>query len=253
MHYSSGTVRQDSFALTVVEQPEGSPRYLVAALADGVSQATHSHQLADWLCRQAAALAGEALVQNGVAAVADVDWQGLCRNLQAQALDFCRRSAESVLRKGADPSQLSLRQILSRWASTLEFAVVEIKEQGPYPFVAVTAAGDGAAWLLHGQKGFQTLKSGKRQTGQLASNAVTALPADPGPALVTFGQLGAGEALLLVTDGLGDMLGDGGTALGGFFQSKLPSCRSLPGFVQAMDVALFQADDDRTGILIKEA
>jgi hypothetical protein len=55
----------------------------------------------------------------------------------------------------------------------------------------------------------------------------------------------------MVTDGLGDFIGNGNTPIGGFFQKTFPKCESLIQFLHYSSVALRQMDDDRTVILIK--
>jgi serine/threonine protein phosphatase PrpC len=97
------------------------------------------------------------------------------------------------------------------------------------------------------------VKPGKRYSGAIASNAVLSLPLSPDDFTISFGYLGKNSCLILATDGLSDFIGDGSTPLGGFFQAKLPKCESLTAFLQIVDVSLYQADDDRTIIMVKGA
>lgn len=65
------------------------------------------------------------------------------------------------------------------------------------------------------------------------------------------GSLEADQALLLVTDGIGDFLGDGSSPLGGFLQDRLLACAGLPDFLRAVGAWAYQMDDDRTAVLVR--
>ena len=141
-----------------------------------------------------------------------------------------------------------------KWAATLEFAVIQTSYED-YPdkreYVYVSVAGDGAAYILDKRRGWRVIKTGKCQSGAIVSNAVVSLPFKPKAFFVDYGYLDKSDNMILATDGLGDFIGDGNTQLGDFFKRKLPDCESLAAFLQIIDVSLYQADDDRTLILIK--
>jgi serine/threonine protein phosphatase PrpC len=241
-HHGSQTVRQDSYALGTVG--EGETARVIAVVADGVAEATRSHQMADSLSQQTVLYLQKTLSSDPQVALGHADWSKSATDLKMLSRVFCERSAQ-----GKVPPE----QWLSYWATTLEFAVVEADGPRVGEFVCVTVAGDGAAYVVDTVKGWKTLKAGKLRSGEVASNAVTALPADPGAPVVSRGTLEPGQALLLATDGLADMVGNGGNDLGGFLQYQLPRCPSVASYIRIMDVCMFQADDDRTAITIQVA
>lgn len=243
MHYAASSVRQDSFAIGAEEGRNGI-RWAIAVVADGVSEASQAHMLAEFLTQQTVAFVKGALREDSVDSISDVDWREMAARLVQASQDCCQRLAHNRIS--------SPNQCLSKWASTLEFAVVENGTSREKPFVSVTVSGDGAVYVVSREKGWKTIKAGKARGDGIASNAVTALPVDPGKPIISFGSLGAGEELFIVTDGLGDMIGDGSSTLGGFFQDKFHQCSNIIKYLQVMDVSMYQADDDRTGILIKE-
>lgn len=243
MHYAASSVRQDSFAIGAEEGQNGI-RWAIAVVADGVSEASQAHMLAEFLTQQTVVFVKEALQEKSIDSISDVDWGEMAARLVQASQDCCQRLAHN---RTSSPNQC-----LSKWASTLEFAVVESSASREKPFVSVTVSGDGAVYAVSREKGWKTIKAGKARGGSIASNAVTALPVDPGKPIISFGSLDPGESLFIVTDGLGDMIGNGSSTLGGFFQDKFQQCSNIIQYLQMMDVSMYQADDDRTGILIKE-
>jgi serine/threonine protein phosphatase PrpC/O-acetyl-ADP-ribose deacetylase (regulator of RNase III) len=243
MHYASSTVRQDSFAIGAEENDAGT-KWAIAVVADGVSEASRAHLLAEFLTQQTVVFVKETLNEKEVKTLADADWTEVAKNLVQASQDCCKRLSQGKIS--------SPKQYLSKWASTLEFAVVEVSVSGKKTYVSVTVSGDGASYIINGEKGWKPIKAGKMRTGSIASNAVTALPIDPGAPIIEFGILNKDEQLFIATDGLSDMIGNGNTALGGFFQKEFPKCKNAISYLQIMDVSMYQADDDRTGILIKE-
>jgi len=186
----------------------------------------------------------------------DAPWSRITRRLIDISDEFCRNAAKRTVSedKTAEVDKASPRDFVKKWATTLEFAVIQANSDAPFSkreFVHVTVAGDGAAYILNRRQGWKTVKTGKRQTGAIASNAVLSLPLAPDDSAVNFGALNKNDCFILVTDGLSDFIGDGNTSLGDFFQRKLPKCESLASFLQIADVSLYQADDDRTIIMIK--
>ena len=252
MHYSSSTVRQDSYAIGAIKN-ENDAEWLIAVVADGVSEADQAHLLAEYISRQTVLFIKDELRgKSANVGLTSFDWVKVSRKIVAASQGFCKKQARAAVNKNFDPESLTSAQLLRRWASTLEFAVVKASGTGKRPFVSVSVAGDGAVYILNADLGWNAVKYDHKKTGAIASNAVIALPADPGPPVVTHGSLEFGDQLFITTDGLGDIIGNGATALGGFLQRELPECRSLVSYLQALDVSLYQADDDRTGVLIKE-
>jgi serine/threonine protein phosphatase PrpC len=253
MHYGLSTVRQDSFA---IGSENGDCKWIIAVIADGVSSAAQSHTFADYMARQTVLIVGEELNSSKPKSLHNIEWSKIARSMVGISEEFCRNAAKRTVSedKTAEVDKASPRDFVKKWASTLEFAVIQAindETSDKKEFVHVTVAGDGAAYVLNKKQGWETIKTGKRQSGVIASNAVLSLPLSPDDFSVNFGYLGKNDCFILTTDGLGDFIGDGNTPLGNFFQRKLPSCESLASFMQIVDVSLYQADDDRTIIMLK--
>jgi serine/threonine protein phosphatase PrpC len=252
MHYGLSTIRQDSFAIG----SEG--QWVIAVIADGVSSAAQSHTFADYMARQTVIIVGEELNSSEPVTLHSIEWSRIARRLVSLSDEFCRNAAKRTVSedKAAEVDKASPRDFVQKWAATLEFAVIQANKDetsAKREFVHVTVAGDGAAYVLNKSKGWNTIKTGKKQIGAIASNAVLSLPLVPDDFAVNFGHMGKNDCFILTTDGLSDFIGDGNTPLGDFFRRKLPKCESLALFMQIVDVSLYQADDDRTIIMIKGA
>ncbi|MDR2590323.1 MAG: protein phosphatase 2C domain-containing protein [Oscillospiraceae bacterium] len=255
MHYGLRTIRQDSYAIGV-EIDSNDNTWLIAAITDGVSSATQSHTFADYMARQTVTLVGEELISTNPKTLHNIEWSKISRCLVEISEEFCRNAAKRTVSedKTDEIEKASLKDFINKWATTLEFAVIQAnsKEQvTKREYVHVAVAGDGAAYILSKIKGWEVIKTAKKQTGAIATNAVLSLPLSPNDFVINFGYLRKNDCFILTTDGLGDFIDDGKTALGDFFQRKLPKCESLVSFLQIVDVSLYQADDDRTIIMIK--
>lgn len=234
------SVRQDDYAFGV----DAGGRWLIAAVADGVSEAERAHELSSFMARQTVLVIGRSLTScEGSHGLDDVSWNGLGCELLGIAQAYCRHMM---------PQATDIREWTTQWATTLEFLVVALRPEGEgYPFASVSVAGDGAVYVLDPLKGWRSVKDAKRHGGTLVSNAVHALPANAMVPCVSRGTLCENESLLLVTDGLGDVLADGSTPLGGLFQTKLPHCHSVIDYLKVVDTWAYQADDDRTAVLVR--
>ena len=255
MHYGLRTIRQDSFAIGTAEGEDNS-QWIISVISDGVSSATQSHTFADYMVRQAVIAVGDELSARNPKSLGEIEWGKLARRLVDISVEFCRNAAKRNVSddKTIIVSKPSTRDFAKKWATTLEFAVIQINGDtscDKIEFVHVTVAGDGAAYVLSKKQGWRTVKTGKSRSGAIASNAVLSLPLEPKEFIVNHGYLDKNECLILTTDGLGDFIGDGSTPLGDFFKRKLPNCESLAAFLQIVDVSMYQADDDRTLIIVK--
>ncbi|TFB96274.1 MULTISPECIES: protein phosphatase 2C domain-containing protein [unclassified Cryobacterium] len=248
-HYDGGRVRQDSYS--VGESRDGA--WFIATIADGVSQGALSQIGAD-----AAAQTGVSQVQAELARSGfdDADWQSVAVKVR----DAVRARAEAVLAgsisnprgEPMDVAGVSDRQYAVQLGTTAEFIVVANRADidGAHRYVRVVVAGDGSSLILDPSKGWQVLSLGKSTSSGTKSNAVTALPLDPGPATVQHGTLHRGQALLVTTDGIGDFLLDGSTEVGGYLHNALKSPVGPVDLVRAASFVTFQADDDRTVVIV---
>jgi len=256
MHYGLGTIRQDSFAIGSIYGKDDC-QWVIAVVADGVSSAAQSHTFADYMARQTALVVESELSSVEQCKLSNVDWNDLAKRLVEISEEFCRSAAKKTVsdEKSEEVDKAEPRDFVKKWATTLEFIIVQVscdESSSEKEYVHVTVAGDGAAYILKESNIWEVIKSGKQQTGAIASNAVLSLPLSPDEFTINTGKICKEDFLIITTDGLSDFIGDGASPLGDFFKCELPNCESLISFLQIVDVSLYQADDDRTIILIKE-
>ena len=265
MHFATSTIRQDSYAIAgyPVERYGTSfgTRYFVAAVADGVSSAARSHQLADAMVCAATSTVTEVLEEFDGSDITLIDWVAISDKLVLESLLFCRkllkREYESLEKDVEEIEAIPAKAYTDYWATTLEFVVVESVKScdGFRKYVHVAVTGDGSAYVV-GDNGFSKVRNGKENTGFFASNAVkNPLPMNPIKQSVNTGKLGSQDIFLLVTDGFGDLINNKNSGFTEFLNDKLinsTNCRSLPSLFQIFEAATYQMDDDRTCVLIRE-
>jgi len=252
LHYDSGTVRQDAFTLGLSD--DGA--FVVASIADGVSQGAVSHLGAEWASQQAAVITRDMLTHTK-GDLAGVDWN----HVAAEVRSAVRYRAEQHLgssftkRAGgqADPTEVPDREYAKVMGTTAEVLVVAVSpdEAGTHRAVRVVIAGDGSGMVLDPKHGWWVLGMGKAAGGDIASNAVLTLPLDPGPPTVQHWDLQPGQAVAAVTDGFGDPFGDGSTPVASYLHEvwRRP-VRSATELLRTASFVRLQADDDRTVVVV---
>jgi hypothetical protein len=115
----------------------------------------------------------------------------------------------------------------------------------------VLPVGDTSAWVLRSGATWEPLQAVKNAGAAIASAAVTALPAVAGHAgTPTFTRVRSGDALVLMTDGVGDPLGDGTGDVGQFLASVWSSPPTDLQFAAQVGFARKSFDDDRTAVAL---
>lgn len=226
-HRCDGTVRQDAMGL--LTHRDG---FLLAAVADGLGSASDSHRGAQFAVRHS---------------LDYVSW----------ALDR-RRMSEVDLEAAIDAADRAIRAAGPRpedRASTLTVAVTSVE---PYNFgheFRVARVGDGSAFLLSDGE-FRQLFGGKDAGGQdtdgqdaaVHDTRTACLPDRTGAVELVEGRLEPGQALVLVTDGVGIPLTVPEIA------TYLAECWSEPPgpveFLHAMQFRAKSFDDDRSAVVI---
>ncbi|MCD2193610.1 protein phosphatase 2C domain-containing protein [Actinomycetospora endophytica] len=238
-HRYYGTVRQDSAAVRVsVDQ-----RWLVAVVADGVSAGEHSHVAADTAATAAATeLAG---LLGGTAPEA-IDWPALFLRLADQVAHATRvhLAGHGIHTDG------ELTDLAAQAATTVLIAVLALaSDPDGTRELHLIGLGDTSAWTLD-DSGWSCHYGAK--THQLyASSATAALPIlPPEPPRPARTQLGRGQVLALVTDGIGDPLGDGTGEVGAFLAARWQAPPTPLEFAAQVDFARRSYDDDRTAIVL---
>ena len=249
-HWAKREPRQDAYLLRI----SANGQWLVGCVADGVSQPKYSHMAADMACREITRHITAALDEQP-AIIAPDDWPKLAGELPwQQAVD--QASAAMIAKAstgGRDPEHaepLDARKVRATMATTaVGFAVaVSPAEDGQLPYSLVVAAGDSSALILSGGH-WRPVTAMKNAGSDLASNAVHALPRDVQVAPVT-GYLPPGDALVLVTDGIGDPMGMGTGEVGQFLSAHWSRPPDL--FAFASHAAFYRRGftDDRTAIAV---
>lgn len=241
-HRWYGRVRQDEYGWRVT--PDG--RYLVVCVADGLSSGSLSHLAAQCATRHGTS------VLCGLLGEHDPDtlpWRWILDDL-----------AEAIVAAGvpllwpakhADPKAISRREVAEQLATTALYAVVDLCPVDGVHRVTLLPVGDSSAWVLTEQGAWQPQQPVKNEGVELHSSAVFALPMTPAtePVPIRTG-VRAGEALVLMTDGVGDPLG-GGTGVVGRFLAE--AWREPPvdlEFAAQVGFARRAYDDDRTAFAI---
>ena len=199
-HQQYGDPRQDDYGFALSADGD----FLVAVVADGVSSGAWSH-----LAARLAAEEGSAHVANLLTTTnaVDIDWHGVLVMLSERMQDLCATLPSRDLRD----VELTPREIAEKMATTVIFGVVGVRpdEDGTHP-VTVVRLGDTSGWILDAEDGWVALGDVKNEGNVIAESSTACLPLVPeGDPLVVQTTLGAGAALLLLTDGIGDPLGSG--------------------------------------------
>jgi hypothetical protein len=233
LHRYDGSPRQDDFVIA----ERGNGRQIIAAVADGVSEAAQSHIGSTTAVRYASQWLDSSLGQPAEA----TDWYAMIENT-AWALVEQARAIDPACTDAAGAEQML--------STTLVCAVVEASEDGGC-VAHVVSVGDSGAWCL-AQDGYTPVAGGKGDAaGGISSSAVAGLPRVPPEVHATRVVVPAGGVLLLGTDGFGDPLGSGTGLVGGLFAEILrPGPPSLTEFGHALDFSRDTFDDDRTLVAI---
>ncbi len=234
-HRYYGEPRQDDFAIAA----RADGRQIIAAVADGVSEAMQSHIGATTAVRYASQWLDRSLGEPTEA----TDWKSMVEST-AWALVEQARAIDAECADAAAAEEML--------ATTLVCAVVDAQDDGK--FVAhLVNVGDSGAWQLS-SAGYTYLSGGKTADGDggISNSAVSGLPRIPHDLQVTRVVLAEDDILLLGTDGFGDPLGTGEGHVGRLFAEVIrrPDPPTLIEFGHALDFSRETFDDDRTLVAI---
>lgn len=232
-HQHYGTTRQDEFAFLVTEDG----RWLVASVSDGVSAGECSHLAAEIVSHSGCRRVTELLTE---VEPADLDWRAILDGL-----------ADEILVHDELPSStMDARKVADSMAATALFAVVAVDpaEDGSRS-VHVMSLGDTSAWLLHPDREerwtpLQELKNAGRIIASSATTAIPLIPRELPPAVPAI--LDANGVLVLMSDGVGDPLGDGTGEVGDTLADAWRWPPDSLSFAAQVGFARRSFDDDRT-------
>ncbi|MFY1634752.1 protein phosphatase 2C domain-containing protein [Solwaraspora sp. WMMB335] len=243
-HRYYGTVRQDDYAFRCTTDN----RYLVAVVSDGVSNSRLSHRAATLIARDGAATVA-AILDRG-AEPATLDWAGIARELTDRVI----RLGEQVIHRTPDAGPLGCREAAAHLAATALFAVVGTQARGDDVEAHVFSIGDSTAWVLRDGGRWQAQQRLTKVGEAVASASVAAIPLqrpDVEPPVQI--RLSAADVLVLMTDGVGDPLGDGTGAVGRFLAETWRRPPVALAFAAQVDFARKSHDDDRTVLAVWRA
>jgi serine/threonine protein phosphatase PrpC len=261
-HFADGKPRQD--ACGVAFAPNN--RWLVGCVADGVSAATHAHQAADFAVSIFTLRIGNDLAdvplptdpESWPMIAAAIGWQAatdeVSREINSAAQARFRKGfersgdQESLARLDADglPNH-DARQLMATTAVAFTVATSPLPD-GRVPFAVVVAAGDSSAMILS-EGAWHPISAVKNDGAEVASSAVSPLPMSTAVTPVV-GFLEPGQALAVITDGIGDPLGSGTGVVGRFLAERWLTPPDPIMF--ANDIAFYRKSfvDDRTAVLV---
>lgn len=232
-HRAYATARQDEYALRVTPDR----RYLVLCVADGVSSGRYAHYAACWGAHDGA---DELVRLLATTRPEDLPWAEFLGWLSRLIVTFAAQRIE-----GLTPEPAAVAQ---HTAAALTFAVVDL---GAEHTVHLCTLGDTSGWIISQDARWHPLQPVKNAGAEIYSSSVAALPMLPSvlPAPVRA-VLGPGETLVLMTDGIGDPLGDGSAVVGAFLAESWREPPRDIAFAAQIGFARSSFDDDRTAIAV---
>lgn len=241
-HRYYGKVRQDEYAF--LGSADG--RFLVAAVADGMSVGKFSHHAAKLVTRHGCARLAEFL-RGGLPP--DIPWTEILQQLANLVL----AKGRELLRPQLDEHEvdaLGPRELANYLAATALFVVVDLGTDGAELPAYVLALGDTSAWVLRAGSQWENQQPVTNAGAVIASGtwAIPLVPTEVGPAVRT--TIRPGDALLLMSDGVGDPLGDGTGAVGEFLGAVWSQPPAPLAFAAQVEFARKSFDDDRTAIVL---
>jgi hypothetical protein len=237
-HRYDGTARQDDFCLGTAGPDDG---WLVAVVADGVSAGPRSHIAARVAVRLGVQLVSECLEGGPPSSIV---WDELVGTIAGHVLLQARKD-------GGDP-ELDAHAASRIMATTLAIVIMPLAADGDgRRACTVLPIGDTSVWILRAGGRWESVTAIKNAGEEVASSAVFALPLLPIDALVPIGAtLEPGDAIFVVTDGVGDPLGDGDGEVGRALAQAWADPPNRYEFAAQVDFGRRSHTDDRTVIAL---
>ncbi|WP_026424285.1 protein phosphatase 2C domain-containing protein [Actinokineospora inagensis] len=233
-HRSFGRTRQDEYGYQVT--PDG--RYLVLCVADGISAGSRSHQAAEVAARTGVTLLVNELTHR---APVDLDWDHTLREVAGHIVAFARKRLPSG-------EGMPAEEVVGWMGTTATYAVVDLADE--VLDVYVVMVGDSSAWVL-AEDGWHPMSAVKNADADIATSAVEALPKlAQRPRVPLRARVRPGQALVLMTDGVGDPLHAGTGAVGQFLAEAWREPPHDVAFVGQVGFHRRTFDDDRTVVAV---
>lgn len=235
-HHARQEVRQDSMGMWRVS--DGETAAILVCAADGVGSQPLSHLGAAHACAALRKRISSATSELFLAADGDV-LAGLCEHIVD---DICGAIDEVARQQGVEPKALS---------TTLAAALVEAsparEDERRY---VVLNVGDATAFVLRDGEFLPCLAAGHDDDAPITSTGTWALPASVGLVGTATGTVGAGDMLMVCTDGMSNpMLNrDVREQLARWWGGD--AVPSLPEFGWQLSYRVRTFSDDRTAVCV---
>ncbi len=239
-HRYKNQERQDSYALKTSRAPTLSGGHILyVAVCDGISQGKRSREAA-----QFAAMAGVDLLESEGAksSHAGPDWDDIVDRTNQLVI---RQAREALPEPEAGEPDISYLQ--SQMVTTCVLAVIDPIRR----LITGVSIGDSSVWMIVGNE-LKPLTPVKNAGSDLASATVSsALPVNPTRVNQNFyskfgGAIQPGAAVLLMSDGVGDPIDDGTTAVAREIVKQWRTAPEPFTFASQVNFASAGFDDDRT-------
>jgi serine/threonine protein phosphatase PrpC len=241
-HRQLGKPRQDAYSV----RTDGTGRWLIIVVADGVSQGPFSHKAANLVVQHGSRAVAEQLASTPAV---DIDWYELFNVLGSRVLAAGQRVLSHHQPAVQDPA-VGPAQIM---ATTATFVVCDGGPTGPTRSVTVAWLGDTPVWSVSPTGAWRCLSAVKAPVDGLSTSAVTALPYVPTSAAglpIRSEAIDVHDTLLVMTDGVADPIGD---ATGEVAAQLARWWREPPGplaFAEQIAFGRKGYDDDRTVVAV---
>jgi hypothetical protein len=237
-HRQKGTARQDSYGLATSRDQ----RWLVTAVADGVSNGHLSHRAAQVTTRSTTRVA--ALIDEGTHP-ATLDWYSIFSDMAGRIVG----AGAKLLNARVDlDAPAEAEAVAKAMGTTATFLVCETAPDGPTRKFYIAWMGDSPAWFVDDGTWY-CLTEIKNAGNEVASSSVAALPhlpGDPGRLPQCSGTVPTEACLFVMTDGVGDPLGDGRGEVGAVLAREWERPPALVTFAEQVAFGRKSFDDDRT-------
>ncbi|CCH73000.1 conserved hypothetical protein [Nostocoides australiense Ben110] len=242
-HHLSGIPRQDAYAIG------SDDSWVVIGIADGVSEGKLSHVAATEAARVAVTESIRALTASDPA---DVSWPEVGRKAREAIRALGKRRAQQQVGPTDTAPEISDRTIARIMSTTCDLLIAPTaRKDGSLRVWRVRISGDGSLYVLDPTQGWGLLGNGKDAASSTVDNSVgDPLPIGGEHPDIESWELRPGQAIILCTDGFGDVIGEGALPVGRYlfdaWQQPLDTTQLLftSSFVNT------NADDDRTAAIV---
>lgn len=234
-HRYYGKPRQDDVSIKVRDDTPA----IIIAVADGVSNASHSHIASTIATRYIAQLVYEQELHPDKS----IDWAEAISHTSDAIVNYIQKVDPEIGNRESD--------ILNVVATTIICSVIYPSQKTGSLVAEITSVGDSGAWIFEDGK-FTSLLGGKELTERTIDDGSTfCLPASHPVISTKTVEIPNESILLLGTDGFGDPLGDGSCKVGELYTSVLSNrVPSIIEFGHILDFRLKSFMDDRTLVAI---